>query len=345
MIGVVIVSYTSADVIRTCLQSLIDTGDPALRIMVCDNQSPDDTVETVRAWASAAGVGLVERTPDDPPEPAQVTLLHTGGNLGYAGGVNMGLRVLRAQADVDLFWVLNPDCIVPQDTPAAIRQGAEANPYFGLMGGRIISEEKPHVIQSDGGQLRCWTGICYNFNSGLDSAAARPSEQHKLDFISGAHLMISRTFLETVGPMREDYFLYYEEVDWAMRRGAMTLAFAPEAVVHHHGGTAIGSGTVTRRASAFANYFNYRNRMRFMRRFHPWRWPVAYGFSLAKVAKLLLGGHLEEAGGAIRGLNGMAPPHAVLQRISPKARSHAFGKARDHNPRWENICSAPSEER
>ena len=84
-------------------------------------------------------------------------------------------------------------------------------------------------------------------------------------------MVVSRDFLARVGPMREDYFLYYEEVDWALRRGDLPLAFAGDAIVYHHGGTSIGTGRLDERPSAFSNYFNYRNRMRFMRRFHPWR--------------------------------------------------------------------------
>ena len=60
----------------------------------------------------------------------------------------------------------------------------------------------------------------------------------------------------------------------AARRPAARLR--PRRLVFHHGGTAIGTGRPDERPSAFSNYFNYRNRMRFMRRFHPARLPLAY---------------------------------------------------------------------
>ena len=149
-----------------------------------------------------------------------------------------------------------------------------------------------------------------------------------LDFISGANMVASRMFIEQIGLMVEDYFLYYEEVDWAARRGDLPLALCPEAVVVHHGGTTIGTGSVTKRASGFANYFNYRNRMRFMRRFHPGALPIVWGLAMLRVAKLVAVGAAAEAWAALAGLNGLPPPAAVRNRIAPDDRAQAF-KLRD----------------
>lgn len=331
MIGVIIVTYASSDVIVDCLASLLPSHKAELRVVVADNQSPDDTVSHIRAWAHDAGIELEEYEACNPPAesekltPAPITVVHTGGNLGYAGGVNAGLRILRTQPDIDLFWVLNPDCVVPSETPSAIQRAASAHPGFGIMGGRIIYQEPPNLIQSDGGRLRRWTGICENINQGYLPDQAVPPDPGSLSFVSGAHLIVSRTFLDQVGLMREDYFLYFEEVDWAMRRGNLSLNFCSDALVYHHGGTSIGTGSVTRRASGFANYFNYRNRMRFMRRFYPGAVPAAYFYSFLKIIKLASEGAWMECIAAFRGLNGMSPPHAVAERVTSNAHIYAFG--------------------
>lgn len=321
-IGVVIVTYTSNDVILGCLNSLIDSDYTDLRVMVCDNNSPDDTVDLVRNWAAE---NQIDFAMDAPEQRARVTLLQVGVNKGFAGGVNAGLRAFLDQEDVDLFWVLNPDCEVTPNTASAFARAAQEAGPFALMGGRILYTEGDKSIQSDGGHIGRKTGICRNVNQGLLPGNAQAPDGGSLDYIAGANMVASRHFLETGGLLTEDYFLYYEEVDWAFQRKDLPLVFSAEAFVYHHNGTSIGSGSVSKRASAFSNFFNYRNRMWFMRRHFPEHYRSAYLYSLAKVIKLALIGAFDEAWAAFCGMNTWSPPKAIRTRVSEDARAIAFG--------------------
>src|SRR3546814_6721455 len=65
------------------------------------------------------------------------------------------------------------------------------------------------------------------------------------DFVCGAALAVSRKFVETIGPMDEDYFLYFEEIDWAMRaRPRFKTGFAAGATIYHKEGGKIGRAHV-----------------------------------------------------------------------------------------------------
>jgi GT2 family glycosyltransferase len=324
MIGVVVVTFQSAETIEACLDSLHNSVHADLRVALCDNNSSDGTLGKVRDWARRNNIDLDETTPEADPGSSRFTFLRTGGNLGFAGGVNAGLRFFLADPGIDLFWILNPDGeALPETAGAFARCAAEAGD-FALMGGRIRYHEDPRHIQSDGGRVFRWSGICKNLNAGLLPEEASLPAAADLDFISGASLVASRLFVQRVGLMKEDYFLYYEEVDWAARRGDLPLVLCPEAEVLHHGGTAIGTGAVNRRASPFANYFNYRNRMRFVYRFRPVALPSAWVLSMLRVVKLLWLGALDEAVAAARGCTGMSPPRQVRDRISPPDHHRAF---------------------
>ena len=344
VIGVVIVVYNSTDVILDCLESLFSQEGLELRVVVVDNASPDDSVDRIRAWAKGAEpwvapadsplgprlpapkpVALVERAPGGASEGlAPLTILHAPRNLGYAGGVNLGLEHLAADASVELLWILNPDCVVPPETiPALLAHQRNCGPYS-IMGGRIIYHENRR-IHADGGRVRRWSGVCESVNRGADASATPLPDPAGLDYIVGAHMVVSRAFLDQSGPMVDDYFLYYEEVDWAFRRGPLPLALAPNAIVYHHGGTAIGTAQLDARPTGFANYFNYRNRMRFMRRFHLWRLPTTYVLSLARILKALPVDDRDRLVGALRGLHGLPPPRFVADRLGPEAAAVAFG--------------------
>lgn len=347
VIGVIVVAYASEDVILTCVESVLAHATPGLRLAVVDNASPDGTVAALRDWAAGRRAaegwpqGLAPARPlprplplteiaageAPPPGAAPLLLVRNPVNAGYAGGVNAGLAALAAFAEVDAFWILNPDGLAGPGTAAAFAAAAARHPGFGLMTGRVRYAESPRAIQSDGGRVNRLTGICESVNLGRDGEATPLPDPAGLDYVSGASLVASRRFLEAAGPMTEDYFLYYEEVDWAARRGALPIVGAPGAVVHHHGGTAIGTASLTRLASGFSNWFNYRNRMRFMRRFHARAAPLAYLYSLAKVARLLTQGAWEPAAGAFAGLHGLPPPKSVRARLSPEALARATRRA------------------
>lgn len=332
MIGVCIVAYCSQDVITACLDSLLASDTDNYRIAVCDNASDDDTLDVIRQWASTQKLTIAEystTTSDyqDAREPAQLTLLRSPQNIGFAGGVNICLRNFLNQDQIDLFWVLNPDSEVASNAVSAYQHAAHTAGKFSFMGGRTVYYEPPNHIQSDGGLIGKWTGVCRNVNQGLLPDQALQADQNTLDFISGANMVVSRAALDQIGLMDESYFLYFEEVDWAARRGDLPLILCPEALVYHHGGTAIGSGSVTRAASGFANYFNYRNRLRYLWKFHKYSLPTGYAYSLLKIGQLILKrGSISEIDGAFRGLHQLPPPRNVRARLAPDAAALAFGE-------------------
>ena len=327
-IGVIIVSYASSDVIEECLNSLVASQFTNLKIVVCDNASPDNTAEIIKTWAHMHAVGFAQVEPETTVTniETKVTLIQSPINAGYAGGVNLGLTYLRQDKDVDLFWILNPDSVVDTNTASAFAKHAEKKPNFSLMGSRVLYLDGGQVIQSDGGNINMWTGVCNNRNQGLAPQNAQHPDASSLQFISGANMVASRQFIERVGLLNEDYFLYYEEVDWAMRRADLPLEWCTEALVFHHGGTAIGTGAHNRGASAFANYFNFRNRMMFISRFNKTALPIAYLYTLLKIIKVYFKDGKDQAIGGWRGLNFMAPPQKVADRIDSNAKALAFPK-------------------
>lgn len=321
-VGVVVVTHNSQDVVGECLDSLLAPAWPDLRVVVSDNASRDRTVAAVRASAMRACVP-VTAAPQSGPAGHSVTILRNRRNRGFAAGVNAALAHLHACPEIGLFWILNPDCRVLPGTAMAYLRGAREAGRFGLIGGRTFYHAPDRTIQSDGGRVGRWSGICRNANQGCRPADAVVPLPETLDYVSGANFAVSRAFLDRAGAMPEDYFLYYEEVEWAMRRGDLPLVICPNAAVLHHCGTSAGSGIPGRTPSAFSNYFNYRNRMRFMRRQRPIALPTSWALSMARIARLGARGAWAAAWGAFCGLNGLAPPPAVRARLALDAEGTA----------------------
>jgi GT2 family glycosyltransferase len=69
----------------------------------------------------------------------------------------------------------------------------------------------------------------------------RDEVERDMAYVVGASLLASRAFLESVGLMCEDYFLFFEELDWALRaKGHFRLAWAPGSLVYHKEGRSTG---------------------------------------------------------------------------------------------------------
>lgn len=90
-------------------------------------------------------------------------------------------------------------------------------------------------------------------------------------------MLVSRRFLNRVGPMREEYFLYAEEVEWCLRGVArgMKVGIAADAQVLHFQGASTGSVTDIRRRARMPVYLDERNKMLLTRDLFPQRMPIA----------------------------------------------------------------------
>jgi GT2 family glycosyltransferase len=143
------------------------------------------------------------------------------------------------------------------------------------------------IVQSHGGRWSPWFARAESLGHG--SPLARLPEpkdiEEKQNYLNGASMMVARRFLELAGPMREDYFLYCEEVEWclrAVRRGAR-LGFASGAAVLHTPGTTTGSYAEIRSRPRTPVYLNERNKILTTRDRYPARMPVAALSSLALI--------------------------------------------------------------
>ena len=335
-IGVIVVTYNSRDVILDCLESLVASENADLRILVVDNASQDDTVSTIREWASMERPWNGSGKPFTPlphgPIPlyesrdriggvpiGTIAVLSSATNRGFAGGVNLGIETLGHIDDVRYLWVLNPDCMVENRTAMTLWTRAETAGRFGIIGGRIYYNSPPEAIQSDGGRVNPWTGKCVPFNRtriGRDVPAPKEAD---LDYVSGAHMLVSREFVAQVGLMSENYFLYFEEVDWCLRRGDFPLLFCKDAAVHHYGGVSIGSPTMLQGPSPLSAYFMARSRLRFMWRFYPAAIPLSLLYTALKAVTTIARGGRGAGFASLRGLFGFPPSEEMRRKLGKNA--------------------------
>lgn len=270
-VAVALVAYRNPDDIVRCLAALERSTYTDFEIIICEN------------GGAAAYDALVEKIADRLPGGQTVRVVSTGQNLGYAGGVNI---CLEQTPGADAWWVLNPDTEPHPDSMELqvdrLRRGdCEA------VGCTLYLPDMR--VQSYGGRWLGWLARAESMGHGdpLDEPWNPQRVEQAQAYLNGASMMIGRRFLETVGPMREDYFLYCEEVEWCLRgrRKGMRLGFAAGALVLHHQGTSTGNARDIRNKSRPPVYLNERNKLHVTRDIFPGRLPVA---ALAILASLFV---------------------------------------------------------
>ena len=304
-VWIVLLNWNNGRDTVECLDSVLSVADPAIAgVEICDNGSIDDSMQCIRQWAAQQGVALPsfesrggEFQPmagADRPTAAlaahsapRFVLLQTGANLGFAGGNNVGLRFVQQREAFDQILLLNNDALLTPGAVSGMAARMQQDGRVGMCGCTVVYHHTPDRVQAWGGaHFRPWLARANHLGAHAPvSAAPDPTDvERHLDYIIGAALMISRPCLEAIGLMEERYFLYYEEIDWAVRarRAGYNLAFAPGVVVFHKEGGTSGSSSNQARRSLLSEHYMVRSALLFTRKFYPLWLPTVLAFLFAK---------------------------------------------------------------
>jgi len=209
-----------------CLDSLFCITYSPFTVVVCDNGSHDDSVDQLKRWGEHKGIPCVEYRREDAEsggregDPPQLVLIRNGENLGFAGGNNVGLRYALARGDFAYVWLLNNDTIVQSDSLTRLVERMQRQPDAGLCGSTILYYHNPRRVQALGGGYYCrWIGLPWHYGrfAGQGKKIDQTRAEGWMNYVEGASTLVSCAFLEEIGLMSEEYFLYFEEADWAMR--------------------------------------------------------------------------------------------------------------------------------
>jgi N-acetylglucosaminyl-diphospho-decaprenol L-rhamnosyltransferase len=287
-VAVVIVGFNNAKDIVHCVTELGRSTHTDFEVVICENGGP-------QAYAA-----LEASLPKALPGGQKVRAVLAPGNLGYAGGVNRGME---EAPEADAWWVLNPDTQPEPEAIAALVARLEAGDCDAVGCTLYLPNG---LVQSHGGRWNPWLAraVSMGHSSPLDQHPDPARIEADQNYLNGAAMLIGRRFLETTGPMREEYFLYCEEVEWCLRglTLGMRLGFAPKARVLHFQGTTTGNPPDIRQRGRTPVYLNERNKILLTRDLYPARIPVVAAAALLVIfARFARRGAWRQVGYALSG--------------------------------------------
>ena len=279
----VIVNWNGREVLGRCLSTLLASSYPELSVVVVDNASTDGSRELIlQSFPSAV-------------------LLENHRNLGYAGGVNAGLRHALAQG-VEYALLLNNDTETAPDAVALLVEAMEKRPKAAIAGPMIYYYDPPDVIWSLGGRISYWSGDIRHVAI-REHDEGRYRTVREADYVTGCAMLVRLAAVREIGLMDEGYWMYNEDTEWCVRAAdrGHSIILVPAAKVWHKVSMSSGGGL-----TAYKVYHRLRSTLLFFAVHARWyHWlgivPATAGRALAFIARQLVSGHRDTAAAVLRG--------------------------------------------
>lgn len=304
-----------------CLESVFNLDYSNYHVVVCDNGSTDSSLNYLSKWAG--GEETFEQSAESPlkvkqlaQKPISYNLLQlsdiqvgcedsennralsfiaVGKNLGFAGGVNVGIQYSIQDPECDLVWLLNNDTVV---TPLALSKlvaRMTSDEEIGICGSTLLYYDYPNRVQALGGATyyKC---IAYAKHIGAHSEDFRNSDssviEKEMSYIVGASMMVATKVINDIGLLNQDYFLYCEEIDYCLRaKNKYKLGYSPESIVFHKEGASTGGSSRGKKEKSLTSlYYAVRSRILFTSENFPLCLPSVYLVTLFRILLLVLKG-------------------------------------------------------
>ena len=226
-VSIVIVSFNTRDVTRQCLEDVRKhAGAVRHEVLVVDNASADRSADMVAA------------------EFPEVHLIRSDDNRGFAGGNNPAMKIARGR----YILLLNSDAFLSGGALEKTLQYLDDHPSIGVLGCKLTypdgtMQASARMLPGPLNKILHITGLAARFPGSkffgrVDYTWWDHSEPRTVGWVVGAYFLIRRETMEDIGVLDEQYFLYFEEIDYCLtaRRAGWEVVFYPHAEIVHIGG-------------------------------------------------------------------------------------------------------------
>lgn len=240
LISIITINYNSTEDTLEFLESVYQTSYQSKEVIVIDNASRENPEQVISL-----------RFP-------LVTFIRSETNLGFAGGNNLGIKGSRGR----YLFFLNNDTLLPKHFFEPIITFMEAHSEAGMASPKILYPDNKTIQYVGSVGINPYTGRGKRIAL-LEEDKGQYDRCYETDLAHGAALVVPRVIIDKVGPMPEEFFLYYEEHDWCeqIKRAGYKVFYIGDSKIFHKGSVSIGGSH-----SSLKVYYLTRNRLLFMRR-------------------------------------------------------------------------------
>lgn len=241
-VSIIVVNYNCHEEIEQLIGSLLSQDYLNYELIVIDNNSSDRGIES-----------LAKNHP-------HFKFIFQEENKGFAGANNVGIEASTGE----YIFLLNPDTLVDQNTIGELVKVLEDYPQAGSVSPKLIYHKEQLIQYAGSSELTTLT--VKNYHRGNKEADLDKYGDVELTaFNHGAAMLLRKSVIKKVGLMPEEYFLYYEELDWCttIKNKGFGLYYTGKTSVQHKASASTG------RIEGLKSYFLTRNRVLYVLRKYP----------------------------------------------------------------------------
>ncbi|NVK50401.1 MAG: glycosyltransferase family 2 protein [Cyclobacteriaceae bacterium] len=267
-VAIILVNWNGIVFTRTCLQSLQSLDYADFSVLVVDNGS-----------TNPEGAQLKNEFP-------WIHLIETGKNLGFAGGNNVGIRK-ALEMGFNYILLLNNDTEVEADFLGKMMFHFSENPKLAVLQPLICFLHEKDKIWSAGGKWQKLLGRAVTLGDRQYLRNFNPKRE-QLDWATGCAILLKREAIEEAGLMNEQYFVYFEDVEWSLRirKKGFEIGLVPEAKIYHEAGASSKKKQDEGILSPQVFYYHVRNQIFLLRSTssNPLQALIRYAYHLSRFA-------------------------------------------------------------
>ncbi|MHA7130737.1 glycosyltransferase family 2 protein [Algoriphagus namhaensis] len=247
-VAIILVNWNGLDFTQACLDSLRKVDFPNFQVFVVDNASQNKEAEVLKSAFS------------------EIELIQSRKNRGFTGGNNLGIQAALDQGFSHVL-LLNNDTLVEPDFLKKMMDTMQSAPKLGVVQPMICFLHDHGRIWSAGGRWKAWLGRAVTLGDRTKLLDYK-LETSKLDWATGCALLISKEALEAVGPLDDNFFAYFEDVDWSLRirKAGFEIALCAAAKIYHEAGASSKKPGKEGVLSPRVFYFHSRNQFYLIRK-------------------------------------------------------------------------------
>ena len=246
-LAIVIINWNSYDLTSDTLASLSSTSYKNYDIIVVDNFSTDNSAAQLENNFSS------------------IILLRSDENKGFTGGNNLGFEYAMNKG-YEYVMMLNNDVAVESNFLEPLVTKLDMDEKIGGVQPLIYFYHDRELVWNAGSRYNAIFGIPYILGYyRKDKGQLQRKKQKSIDWITGCAFMIRTEVLKKVGVLKQDFFIYYEDVDLSFRIKAAgyDLVYEASSVVYHKTGMSHKSKEKLKEGylNPKVHYLNARNRL------------------------------------------------------------------------------------
>lgn len=280
-VSIVLLNYLHWKDTIACLESIYEHINYSnYELIIVDNLSPNDSVEALTNYLNQLSV------------VNKPILKVNQANLGFANGNNLGIKLALARG-ADFVWLLNNDTFIKDDALSPLLKAYKGN--VGILGSKLIFYPSDNLIQAVGATINKFSSKIVQIGFNEKDKGQYDNKKLTVDFVVGASLFVSKELLEKVGMLSEDYFMYFEELDWSLRakkKGFKTDVCTSSVVYHKQGLTTKNQALGEK--NKVAMYFQFKNLLLIYRKYFWYYYPIVLLVVFLRVLKFNLANGLKD---------------------------------------------------